>query len=512
MIKKRLIFTLLFDNGNFMLSRNFRLQRVGDLDWIKKYYDFNSIAFSIDELVILNVERENIDINKFCEELKKLAKNYFMPLAAGGNIRSIEEAKKIFASGADKIIVNTPIFKMPELVKDFVNLFGSQSVIGSIDYKKEKDKAVVYTDKGRDKTNLSVREAIELSENLGVGEIYLNSIDKDGTGMGYDIETLKEAKKYSKVPIIAAGGVGKFEHFLEGIEKTRADAFATANLFYFMGDSLEKARKFLKERNIELAEWEYGFKTNKIGLFLTARVASTRLPKKMLIEIDGKPVLWWLIQRMKVVEKADLKVVCTSFEKEDDEIERISKENGWLCFRGDKEDVLLRYLKAASFYGIEFFVNVDGDDLFCSTEYVDKIIDIYHSSKADYIYIKGLPLGGAPIGVKVEALREVCNLKMEKDTQGWGKYFKESGLFNCLEIEAEEVFKKEDYRMTLDYEEDLEFFKKVILSLGIENLSLEKIIKFLDENPEIVKINQKANEKYWERFNKEHRKFKLKEE
>jgi len=511
MIKKRIIFTLLFENGNFMLSRNFRLQKVGDIDWIKKYYDFNSIAFSIDELVVLNVERNNIDINNFCDCLEKLVKNYFMPVAAGGNIRSIDDAKKIFDSGADKIVLNTPIFKMPELVKELVNLFGSQSVVGSIDYKKENDKTFVFTNKGGENTNLSVKEAVELAESLGVGEIYLNSIDKDGTGMGYDIETIKETKKYSKVPIIAAGGVGKFEHFLEGIEKTNADAFATANLFYFMADSLAKARKFLKERGVELAEWEYGFKTNKIGLFLTARVSSSRLPKKMLLEINGKPALWYLIQRMKNVQKANLKIVCTTTEKGDDEIEKIAKDNGFICFRGDVEDVLLRYLKAASFYGVEFFVNVDGDDLFCSTEYVDKIIESYQSSKADYIYVSGLPLGGAPIGVKVEALREVCNLKVEKDTQGWGKYFKESGLFNCLKLEAEENLRRENYRMTLDYEEDYEFFKRVILSLGLENLSLEKIIKFLDENPKIVEINQKVNEKYWERFNREHKKFKLKE-
>ena len=153
MLKSRLIFTLLMKNGSYQLSRNFNLQDVGDLNWIIKYYNFDAIAFSIDELIVINVEKERKNIKFFCENLLKLNKNCFMPIAAGGGIRSLDDAHLILNSGADKLIVNTPLITQPSLVESLVETYGSQCIIASIDYKKyEDDNIDVFIENGNKKT------------------------------------------------------------------------------------------------------------------------------------------------------------------------------------------------------------------------------------------------------------------------------------------------------------------------------------------------------------------------
>ena len=161
MLKSRLIFALLMKNGSYQLSRNFNLQDVGDLNWIKKHYNFNAIAFSIDELVVLNVERGEKNVELFCEKLLMLNENCFMPIAAGGGIRKLDDAYKILGSGADKIIVNTPLFTQPDLVKDLVKTFGSQCVIGSIDFKKYDDgKIDVFIENGSKPVDINLDDTI----------------------------------------------------------------------------------------------------------------------------------------------------------------------------------------------------------------------------------------------------------------------------------------------------------------------------------------------------------------
>ena len=109
MRKKRLIFTLLYDGEYFVLSRNFRLQKVGDLEWIEKYYNFKEIAFSIDELILLNVSRNRREIIEFCEIVKKIVKNIFVPISVGGGISNIDDVALLFFSGADKVVLNTSL-------------------------------------------------------------------------------------------------------------------------------------------------------------------------------------------------------------------------------------------------------------------------------------------------------------------------------------------------------------------------------------------------------------------
>ena len=136
MLRKRIIFTLLYDSGTFVLSRNFRLQRVGDLAWLNRNYNFSQIAFHIDELIVLDVSRGPRDLQKFCQVLRELSQGCFAPIAAGGGVRSVSEARRLLQSGADKVVVNSVLFESKTLVNGMVEAFGQQCVVGSVDMKR----------------------------------------------------------------------------------------------------------------------------------------------------------------------------------------------------------------------------------------------------------------------------------------------------------------------------------------------------------------------------------------
>ena len=255
MINSRLIFTLLLQDGIYQLSRNFRLQAVGNLEWIKENYDFHAIASSIDELIVLNVSRYTKECQPFAEAIDDLVKYCFMPVAVGGGISSIADAHRIFHAGADKLVVNTALFQNPTLVKELVKYFGSQAIVASIDYKEVNKNKNVFISNGKIDTGIILLEAIEYVQTLNVGEIYLTSIDRDGTGQGYDLETLSQIERHVQVPLIASGGVGRYDHLVSGIVDAGVQAVATSNLFNFMADGLIEARRFMGEAGIDLASW-----------------------------------------------------------------------------------------------------------------------------------------------------------------------------------------------------------------------------------------------------------------
>ncbi len=256
MLKKRIIFTLLYDSGFFMLSRNFRLQRVGNLSWLKENYNFAHIAFFIDELVVLDVTRKNRDIDKFCEILKELTAGCFVPIAAGGGVRTLEHAQKLFRSGADKIVVNTPLFNDPAFVKILTKEYGQQSIVGSVDMRCEDDLSYrIFTSSGTLEIQDSPALALAWLCDQMVGELYLNSINQDGTGRGYDFGMLDQLPEDCEIPVIIAGGVGNGGHLAVGFNDVRVDAVATAHLFNFVGDGLQLAREELIAQGKNVAFW-----------------------------------------------------------------------------------------------------------------------------------------------------------------------------------------------------------------------------------------------------------------
>ena len=141
-----------------MLSRNFRLQKVGDLQWLKKNYNFSELAFSIDELVLLDVTRTKRDHNKFIDHLRNLSEVCFIPIAAGGGIRDVKLAHRLVNNGADKIVINTLIGQSLETIRDIVAELGSQCVLASVDAKKIKNDYMVYTENGTLQQSFSLQE------------------------------------------------------------------------------------------------------------------------------------------------------------------------------------------------------------------------------------------------------------------------------------------------------------------------------------------------------------------
>jgi imidazole glycerol-phosphate synthase subunit HisF len=255
-LKKRIIFTLLYDSGYFMLSRNFRLQRVGDIKWLQKNYNFAQIAYFIDELVVLDVSRQARQTEQFCETLKQVASGCFVPIAAGGGVRSVDHARALLRSGADKVVVNSALFDAPGLVHQLAQEFGQQCVVGSVDAKSDETGQIrCWTDNGQTQNEKTLEHLLPALLELPIGELYFNAMHRDGTGQGYDMDLLGCLPKSMPIPLILAGGVGNAQHLAQGLRDERVDAVATAHLFNFVGDGLARARAQLLAQGFSLASW-----------------------------------------------------------------------------------------------------------------------------------------------------------------------------------------------------------------------------------------------------------------
>lgn len=256
-----MIFTLIYSDGFFMQSRNFRLQKVGDINWLKKNYQLQKISFFLDEIIILDASRNTKDINNFSKIVAQISENVFIPVSAGGGIESIDDAVSLFNNGADKIVLNTVLYENSYLVKKLINKYGSQSVVASVDYKKNVNAEEIYIRNGIKKIDYMLDSYLKYLEDMEVGEIYLNSIDQDGTGFGYDLETISRIHQVISCPLIIAGGAGNENHLLEGFKINNVSAVATANLFNFVGDGLSNARNKIISSGVNIANWKNTFES-----------------------------------------------------------------------------------------------------------------------------------------------------------------------------------------------------------------------------------------------------------
>jgi len=234
------------------------------------------------------------------------------------------------------------------------------------------------------------------------------------------------------------------------------------------------------------------------AIFLSVRNKATRLPGKVLLDLAGKTVTERLIERLKLAKKPERIVMCTSPHPGDDILVEIAERCDIDVFRGSEDDKLDRYFQAARKFDVDFAAVVDGDDPFCDPEYIDRILQHGIESQADYVICKGLPVGVTAFGVRRSALEEVCRIKTEENTEVWGGYFTETGLFKTKTIPADPAHQMPDLRMTLDYPEDFAFFKTVFQHLYTPGgvFTLDDILNVVRRIPEIGAINRDVQVMY----------------
>jgi cyclase len=261
MLKKRIIFSLLYKDGMFCLSRNFRLQEIGDIGWLLKSYNFEDLSGSIDELIILDVGSQKKSKEKFFYDIEKITKNFFVPITIGGKVRSLNDAREYFLAGADKISLNTLYVENEMVAYEISKVYGSQAVVASIDYKKmfvnDEITYKVYDNKSKT-MSLDLLHQIKKVQQFGCGEILVRSIENDGTGNGLDLELfLTLPDNLLSVPLIFAGGIGKSDHMRNGLSHPRVDAVCTANLLNFINQGFVKARSELELTDLPISKIYY---------------------------------------------------------------------------------------------------------------------------------------------------------------------------------------------------------------------------------------------------------------
>nr|WP_320161317.1 imidazole glycerol phosphate synthase cyclase subunit [uncultured Methanoregula sp.] len=206
------------------------LRVLGKPEQFARYY----YETGADELIYIDVVASLYGRNSILDMIKKTSQEIFIPLTVGGGLRTIGDIQNALRAGADKVALNTAAIRDPALLREASKKFGSSTIVVSIAAKKKE--AGVYeafTDNGRERTGINVIEWAKKAEELGAGEIYLMSIDRDGTGLGYDIGLIKSVAKAVSIPVIAAGGAGKLDHLSEVINDGCADAISMASILHY---------------------------------------------------------------------------------------------------------------------------------------------------------------------------------------------------------------------------------------------------------------------------------------
>lgn len=252
-VRPRLIPCLLLKNGLLVRSQTFSVHQVigNPVSTIRRFANWN-----VDELILLDISseagehdmrRDDLQIqyegSTALDVLGAVSGVCGMPLAFGGRIESLEDIQVRLAAGADKCVINTRAFDDPDFISAAARRFGSQCVVISVDVRKVADSYEVYVGSGKRPTGMDPVDWVREVQKMGAGEIFLNSIDRDGSGLGYDTELINRVAAVCRVPLIACGGVGRYEHFAEGLVAGRAAAVSAANIFHFFELSYPLAKK-----------------------------------------------------------------------------------------------------------------------------------------------------------------------------------------------------------------------------------------------------------------------------
>jgi len=246
MYAKRIIPCLDVKNGRVVKGVNFvNLIDAGDPVECAKVYD----KAGADELVFLDITASSDARETVVDMVNAVARNVFIPFTVGGGVRTVEDFRTILNAGADKVSINSSAIKNPQLISDAAAKFGRQCVVVAIDAKRREDKSGwdVYLNGGRVNTGIDAVEWAKKAEELGAGEILLTSMDCDGTKAGYDIELTRIISENANIPVIASGGAGTMEHFLDAFRDAKADAVLAASLFHFKEIEIMDLKRYLRD-------------------------------------------------------------------------------------------------------------------------------------------------------------------------------------------------------------------------------------------------------------------------
>ena len=224
------------------------LRKIGDPNILaKKYYDEG-----IDEIIFMDAVASLYGRNNFFHIIEKACKEIFIPITIGGGIRSVHDIELALKSGADKITLNTQAIKNPCFIKEASRIYGSQCIVGSIEAKKKENwKWEAYIDNGREQTGIDAIEWAEKLEELGIGELCVTSIDKEGTKKGFDIELIDQICKKVNIPVIASGGANNSNDIIKVCKaNSNLNAVAVASMLHYNIESIKDAKHNLLKNNI----------------------------------------------------------------------------------------------------------------------------------------------------------------------------------------------------------------------------------------------------------------------
>ena len=249
MLKTRIIPCLDVDNGRVVKGINFvNLKDAGDPVEQANLYSQNGA----DEITFLDITATNERRKPMINIIEKTAHKCFVPLTVGGGIKSVQDIEEFLSVGADKVSINSSAINNPDLIKEGAKKFGNQCIVIAIDAKRIKNKWNVFINGGRINTGLDAIEWAKKSESLGAGEILLTSMDKDGTNKGFDLDLTKTISENTSVPIIASGGVGSLNDFVNGVKVGKASALLAASVFHFGKFPITEVKKHLISKNIDV--------------------------------------------------------------------------------------------------------------------------------------------------------------------------------------------------------------------------------------------------------------------
>jgi len=249
MLAKRIIPCLDIKNGQTVKGINFEnIIDVGDPVELGALY----AKMGADELVFLDITATNEKRKTLSELVTRIAKHINIPFTVGGGISSIEDVSILLACGADKISVNTSAVKNPQLINDLANQFGSQCVVVAIDTKFIDGEWFVYLNGGRIATDIRTIDWAKQAVSLGAGEILLTSMNNDGTKNGFALDITKLVSEAVNVPVIASGGAGTMDHFLDVFGEGKADAALAASIFHYKEIGIPELKKYLNNKGIEV--------------------------------------------------------------------------------------------------------------------------------------------------------------------------------------------------------------------------------------------------------------------